>query len=139
MVLKHLDQPKSFRATTKFSLHYVVPLVFLILTYIPAQNHATVFEETQANHADYDLEMYQLFGGFADSHHFCMTFNTILLAISTVYGPIMGAVWKRYALKVLLSNTMSHPSRVMLETLIKSSNIASIVLLCPNRLFVYME
>uniref|UniRef100_A0A1I7T1L3 Uncharacterized protein n=1 Tax=Caenorhabditis tropicalis TaxID=1561998 RepID=A0A1I7T1L3_9PELO len=133
MVLKHLNPRKADRATLMFSFHYLIPLSALILSYIPSQNHPEVFKETQSLHPEYYFPIYQTFGGFADSHHFCMTFNTICLAAATFYVPCIGSYWKHVAMKILRSNISSmtsNPSRIMFETLIKGLSLQILLPLC---------
>ncbi|KAF1754335.1 hypothetical protein GCK72_020895 [Caenorhabditis remanei] len=133
MSLKYLDSYEADKATLRFSWHYLIPLVTLILSYLPPQNHANVYMETLFLHPDYNFEIYKNFGGFANSHHFCMTFNTFALALTTIYVPIIGSYWKYVALKILRSNISSmtsNPSRIMLETLIKGLSLQVLLPLC---------
>ncbi|CAL2043902.1 unnamed protein product [Caenorhabditis brenneri] len=133
MCLKYLDSHQADKKTLRFSWHYLIPLTTLTLSYVPPQNHDDVFMETQLVHPDYHFSIYKNFGGFANSHHFCMTFNTFALAATTFYVPIIGSYWKYVAMKILRSNfssMTSNPSRIMFETLIKGLSLQVLLPLC---------
>nr|pir hypothetical protein C01B4.4 - Caenorhabditis elegans [Caenorhabditis elegans] len=122
MCLKYFDSRKSNLETMKFTWHYLIPILVYILTYIPSQNHAEVYKETLSLHPTYQLEVYKVFGGFANSHHICMTINTLACATATLYVPIIGSYWKHVAMKILnstISSSISSQTRIMLKTLIK--------------------
>ncbi|CCD62288.1 Serpentine Receptor, class D (Delta) [Caenorhabditis elegans] len=126
MCLKHFETRKSNRASLKFSLHYLIPMTPLILTYFAPINHADVYMETLNLHPNYNFEPYKNFGGFANSHHFCMNFNTAIYAFNTIYFPIIGNYWKRIAMKILkssISTASSKSTRVMSELLVKGLNL----------------
>ncbi|CAP22429.2 Protein CBR-SRD-61 [Caenorhabditis briggsae] len=98
MVLKYLNSKKSDRATLHFSWHYFIPLTTLILSYIPPQNHANVFMETQLLHPQYHFSIYKNFGGFANSHHFCMGLSLQVLLPLCCYVPVtILYCWNKYS------------------------------------------
>ncbi|CAD6192328.1 unnamed protein product [Caenorhabditis auriculariae] len=84
-----------FRYSLRFSFVYVVLMSLCIISFIPEQDFEAVQAETHREHPDYDLKSYKNFGGFANSHHWCMKTVTWTLVAMSVLLPSIAISWRR--------------------------------------------
>ncbi|EGT41973.1 hypothetical protein CAEBREN_23477 [Caenorhabditis brenneri] len=130
---KCLDIREAIRKTRWFTLHYMIPFSVLVVYNIPQQDHALVLMETKSEHPDYNYEIYEKFGGVANSRNFYANYQYILLSLTALYVPIIGGYWKTVAMKKLksnFSNTTSDQNRRMFEALIKGLNLQVLLPCC---------
>ncbi|CAD6192326.1 unnamed protein product [Caenorhabditis auriculariae] len=101
-----------------------VTIYFVVMSYFPPSSFELVREETYRLHPEYDLSVYETFGGFggfSNSHHPNRTIVNVLLTAETMILPIRSVFWVKAALLKL--NPLSRKTQTLLKSLLQSLTI----------------
>lgn len=123
--LKSFDPKMIKRRNLLFFWHYLVPLVYLAIKFIPSPDHLAVHNETRTLHPDLDYTPYLNFGGYSQAQKVFLDRSAIVTLIAMSYFPIIGSYWKYQAMKLLtphMSPNTSETTRDMFRKLIRGLN-----------------